>query len=70
MATQNQSLYMADLNLSTDNEYELKAAIKDSRGVGNFRSLFINNRRGKVDAEKVIKIIPAGGTDAARYDGD
>ncbi len=26
--------------------------------MGNFRSLFINNRSGKADAEKAIKIIP------------
>ncbi|SGY90993.1 Probable capsid portal protein [Moritella viscosa] len=51
---------MADPNLSTDDEDELKKAIKDSRGVGNFRSLFINNRSGKADAEKAIKIIPVG----------
>ena len=51
---------MADPNLSTDDEDDLKAAIKDSRGVGNFRSLFINNRSGKADAEKAIKIIPVG----------
>jgi len=51
---------MADPNLDKDDEADLKAAIKDSRGVGNFRSLFINNRSGKADAEKAIKIIPVG----------
>ncbi len=45
---------MADPNLSTYDEDDLKAAIKDSRGVGNFRSLLINNRSGKADAEKEI----------------
>ena len=51
---------MADPNLSEEDEDALKAAIRDSRGVGNFQSLFMNNRSGKVDAEKAIKIIPVG----------
>lgn len=51
---------MADPNLSVDDEDALKAAIRDSRGVGNFRSLFINSRSGKADAEKAIKITPIG----------
>ena len=51
---------MADPNLSVDDEAALKAAIRDSKGVGNFRSLFINNRSGKVDADKAIKITPVG----------
>ncbi|NRA85057.1 MAG: phage portal protein, partial [Gammaproteobacteria bacterium] len=51
---------MADPNLSVDDEAALKGAIRDSKGVGNFRSLFINNRSGKVDADKAIKITPVG----------
>lgn len=51
---------MADPNLSVEDEAALKAAIRDSKGVGNFRSLFINNRSGKVDADKAIKITPVG----------
>jgi len=51
---------MADPNLSVDDEKDLKEAIRNSKGVGNFRSLFINNRSGKVDADKAIKITPVG----------
>ncbi|QUI71263.1 phage portal protein [Pseudoalteromonas sp. M8] len=51
---------MADPNLSTDDEAKLKDAIKDSKGVGNFRSLFFNFRSNKADAEKSIKITPVG----------
>lgn len=51
---------MADPNLSTEDEDKLKAAIRDSKGVGNFRSLFFNFRGTKADAEKSIKITPVG----------
>lgn len=51
---------MADPNLRLEDEEQLKNAIRDSKGVGNFRSLFLNNRSGKVDAEKAIKITPVG----------
>ncbi|TMP88527.1 phage portal protein [Pseudoalteromonas ruthenica] len=51
---------MADPNLATEDEDALKEAIKDSKGVGNFRSLFFNNRSGKTDADKAIKITPVG----------
>lgn len=51
---------MADPNLSADDEADLKEAIRSSKGVGNFRSLFINNRSGKADADKAIKITPVG----------
>ena len=51
---------MADPNLNEEDEKKLKSAIKDSKGVGNFRSLFFNFRSGKADAEKSIKITPVG----------
>ncbi len=51
---------MADPNLSIEDEGKLKEAIKNSKGVGNFRSLFFNNRSGKTDADKAIKITPVG----------
>lgn len=51
---------MADPNLSEADETALKNAIRDSKGVGNFRSLFFNFRTNKADAEKSIKITPVG----------
>jgi len=51
---------MADPSLSVKDENDLKNAITASKGVGNFQSLFINNRSPKGDAEKAIKIIPVG----------
>jgi len=51
---------MADPNLSTEDENKLNSAIKDSKGIGNFRSLFFNFRSNKADAEKSIKITPVG----------
>mgnify|MGYP000374132388 CR=1 FL=1 len=51
---------MADPNLNGEDEAALQKAISESKGVGNFRSLFINNKSGKVDAEKAIKITPVG----------
>ena len=51
---------MADPNLSADDEKALQEAIAASKGVGNFRSLFLNNKSGKVNAEQAIKITPVG----------
>ena len=51
---------MADPNLSPDDELALQNAIKASKGVGNFRSLFLNNKSGKVNAEQAIKITQVG----------
>jgi PBSX family phage portal protein len=51
---------MADPSLTEDDENKLKKAISESKGVGNFRSLFINTKMPKADAEKAIKITPIG----------
>ena len=51
---------MADPNLKGDDEAMLKKAISESKGVGNFKSLFINTKAPKGDAEKAIKITPIG----------
>lgn len=49
--------YTTDPNLSENDEKALKAQIGASKGVGNFRSLFVNIPNG---AEKAIQIIPVG----------
>ncbi|QJI41435.1 phage portal protein [Pseudomonas sp. ADAK2] len=49
--------YTNDPNLSEDDEDELKAQITASKGVGNFRSMFVNIPGGAKDA---IQIIPVG----------
>lgn len=49
--------YTADARLSTDDEAELKKQIRESKGVGNFRSLYLNIPGGKPDS---VKIIPVG----------
>jgi PBSX family phage portal protein len=49
--------YTNDPNLSEKDEDELKAQITASKGVGNFRSMFVNIPGG---AEKAIQIIPVG----------
>lgn len=49
--------YTNDENLSEEDEDELKAQIAASKGVGNFRSLFVNIPGG---SEKAIQIIPVG----------
>jgi len=51
---------MADPNLNGEDEAMLKKAISESKGAGNFRSLFINTKSPKGDAEKAIKITPIG----------
>lgn len=50
-------MYATDPNLDPKTEEELKQKIQDSKGVGNFRSLFVNIPNGK---EKGIQIIPVG----------
>lgn len=49
--------YTADARLSPDDEDELKKQIRESKGVGNFRSLYLNIPGGKPDS---VKIIPVG----------
>ncbi len=50
-------LYSSDANLKADDEKELKDAIKNSKGPGNFKSMFLNIPNGK---EKSVQIIPIG----------
>lgn len=50
-------MYATDPNLDPDVEDEIKQKIEDSKGVGNFRSLFVNIPNGK---EKGLQIIPVG----------
>jgi PBSX family phage portal protein len=49
--------YTNDPDLSEDDELELRSQIAASKGVGNFRSMFVNIPGG---AEKAIQIIPVG----------
>lgn len=49
--------YATDPNLSDDDEKMLKNKIASSKGVGNFRSMFVNIPNGK---EKGIQLIPVG----------
>jgi len=49
--------YTADADLDPDDEKALKEQIRASKGVGNFRSLFLNIPGGKPDS---VKIIPVG----------
>ncbi|MEC4022548.1 MULTISPECIES: phage portal protein [Pseudomonas putida group] len=49
--------YSNDPNMSEEDEEELQAQIGNSKGVGNFRSMFVNIPGG---AEKAIQIIPVG----------
>ncbi|WP_318515005.1 phage portal protein [Photobacterium leiognathi] len=49
--------YATDPNLDVDKEKELENSMKQSKGVGNFSSLFVNIPNGKPDG---IKIIPVG----------
>jgi PBSX family phage portal protein len=50
-------LYSTDPNMDADVENDIKQKIQDSKGVGNFKSLFVNIPGGK---EKGIQIIPVG----------
>ncbi|HIF9333362.1 TPA: phage portal protein [Photobacterium damselae] len=49
--------YATDPNLDAKKEKELEEGMRQSKGVGNFRSLFVNIPNGKPDG---IKIIPVG----------
>ncbi|QQN24834.1 phage portal protein [Pseudomonas cannabina pv. alisalensis] len=49
--------YTNDPNLTEKDENELRAQITASKGVGNFRSMFVNIPGG---SEKAIQIIPVG----------
>lgn len=49
--------YSTDPNLSTDDEKAIKDAMRNSRGPGNFRSMYVNIPNGK---EKGIQLIPVG----------
>ncbi|KAB0566582.1 phage portal protein [Pseudomonas palleroniana] len=49
--------YTNDPNLSEEDEENLRAQISASKGVGNFRSMFVNIPGGQ---ENAIKIIPVG----------
>lgn len=49
--------YTNDPNLSEEDEDNLRAQISASKGVGNFRSMFVNIPGGQ---ENAIKIIPVG----------
>lgn len=49
--------YTADANLKITDEDALKKKIEASKGVGNFRSMFLNIPGGKPDS---VKIIPVG----------
>ncbi|MGF1842470.1 phage portal protein [Vibrio clamense] len=49
--------YATDPNLSKEDEDDLKTKMASSRGVGNFRSMFINIPGGN---EKGIQLIPVG----------
>jgi len=51
---------MADPNLRTEDETALQKAIASSKGVGNFKSLFLNNRKPNATADNAVKIIPVG----------
>ena len=49
--------YATDPNMDDDTEQEMKDKIANSKGVGNFRSMFVNIPDGKPDG---IKLIPVG----------
>ncbi|MFL6969009.1 phage portal protein [Pseudomonas alvandae] len=49
--------YTSDPNLTEEDEEKLKNEIRSSKGVGNFRSLFVNIPNG---SDKAIQIIPVG----------
>lgn len=49
--------YTADAGMSVKDEESIKTQIKQSKGVGNFRSMFINIPGGKKDS---VQIIPVG----------
>ena len=50
-------LYTSDSSLAVEDEEAIKKAIKESKGVGNFRSLYLNIPNGKKDS---VQLIPVG----------
>lgn len=50
-------LYTSDPSMSPDDEELLKSQVKASKGVGNFRSLYLNIPNGKKDS---VQLIPVG----------
>lgn len=50
-------LYTADPSLDEKDEAAIKKAVTESKGVGNFRSLYLNIPNGK---EKSVQLIPVG----------
>lgn len=50
-------LYTSDSSLSEADEEAIKKAVKESKGVGNFRSLYLNIPNGKKDS---VQLIPVG----------
>lgn len=50
-------LYTSDSSLSEEDEDAIKKAVKESKGVGNFRSLYLNIPNGKKDS---VQLIPVG----------
>lgn len=50
-------LYTSDPTLDEEDEEAIKTAVKNSKGVGNFRSLYLNIPNGKKDS---VQIIPVG----------
>ena len=57
MPTWGNIFYTADADLEEADEQALKNQIRNSKGVGNFRSMFLNIPGGKPDS---VKIIPVG----------
>lgn len=49
-------LYANDPNISTEVEAEIKKKIEDSKGVGNFRNMFISIPKGDPEGIKLINI--------------
>ena len=54
-------LYATDPDMSPELEIEIRKKIEESKGAGNFRSMFINIPNGKAEG---VKIIPVGDTGA------
>lgn len=54
-------LYTTDPNLTEEDEDKIREEVEAGRGVGNFKSLFINIPRGDKDG---VKVIPIGETSA------
>ncbi len=50
-------LYTSDSSLAVEDEAAIKKAVTESKGVGNFRSLYLNIPNGKKDS---VQLIPVG----------